>query len=367
MIPILDLKGQYKSIKPEIDEAIHRVLDRQDFILGEEVEKLEQEIASYCGVHYAVGVSSGTDALTIALMALGIGQGSEVITTPYSFFATSSSIARLGAKPVFVDIEPSSYNIDADKVESKITSRTKAILPVHFAGQTCDMDTLSDIALNYDIPIVEDCAQSIGARYYGRKAGSIGNIGCYSFYPSKNLGAYGDAGMVVTDNQELANKMRILRNHGQNPRDYHTMMSGNHRMDEIQAAVLRTKLKHLDEWIEKRREHARLYRKLFLDLGTNIILPKETQGSNHTYHLFLIRSDERYRIISRLQHRGIGFGIYYHTPLHSQPCFSYLGYKIGDFPNAERASLTNLALPIYPELTDDDITRVAEVVDKALK
>jgi len=367
MIPILDLKGQYKSIKPEIDEAIHRVLDRQDFILGEEVEKLEQEIASYCGVHYAVGVSSGTDALTIALMALGIGQGSEVITTPYSFFATSSSIARLGAKPVFVDIEPSSYNIDADKVESKITSRTKAILPVHFAGQTCDMDTLSDIALNYDIPIVEDCAQSIGARHYDRKVGSIGNIGAFSFYPSKNLGAYGDAGMCVTDNAELARKMRVLRNHGQSLRDFHVVMSGNHRIDELQSAVLRVKLKYLDGWISKRREHAHMYNQLFRDMGTDIVTPMETQESFHTFHLYLIQSEIRYRIVESLNDNGIGHGVYYATPLHLQPAFSYLGYKVGDFPNSERAALTNLALPIYPELTDDDITRVAEVVDKALK
>jgi len=362
-IPILELKSQYKEIKGEIYEAIYRVLDKQDFILGEEVEKLEEEIAQYCGVKYAVGTSSGTDALTIALMALGIKQGDEVITTPYTFFSTSSSIIRLGAKPIYVDIKPGTFNMDADEVESKINCRTRAILPVHFAGQMCDMDTLSDISLNYDIPIIEDSAQSIGATYYGRKAGSIGNIGAFSFYPSKNLGAYGDAGMCVTNNKELAHKMRILRNHGQSPRDYHVMMSGNHRMDELQAAVLRVKLKHLDEWIEKRRDHAHLYKQLFYEYKSNIITPEENDW--HTFHLFLILSGKRYRIMKSLDLRGIGYGVYYPTPLHLQPCLEYLGYKKGDFPESESASLENLALPVFPELTDDNIRFIVETIHGA--
>jgi len=362
-IPILELKSQYKEIKGDIYEAIYRVLDRQEFILGEEVEALESEIAEYCGVKYAVGVSSGTDALTVALMALEIKQGDEVITTPYTFFSTSSAIIRLGGKPVYVDIKPGTFNMDVDMVERHINKRTKAILPVHFAGQIYGMDILKEVSMFYGIPIVEDACQSIGATYNGNKAGSIGDIGCFSFYPSKNLGGYGDSGMCVTNNPELANKMKILRNHGQNPRDNHAMMSGNFRMDELQACVLRAKLKHLDEWIEKRRDHAHLYKQLFYEYKSNIITPEEYDG--HNFHLFLILSSKRYRLIESLDLRGIGHGNYYPTPLHLQPCLKYLGYKEGDFPESENASLENLALPVYPELTNRDIMFIAETIHGA--
>jgi dTDP-4-amino-4,6-dideoxygalactose transaminase len=362
-IPILELKSQYKEIKGEIYEAIYRVLDKQDFILGEEVESLENEIAEYCGVKYAVGVSSGTDALTVALMALGIKQGDEVITTPYTFFSTSSAIIRLGAIPVYVDIKPGTFSMDVDMVERHINKRTKLILPVHFAGQIYGMDKLKEISSFYSIPIVEDACQSIGSTYNGNKAGSIGDIGCFSFYPSKNLGGYGDSGMCVTNNKELADKMRVLRNHGQDPRDSHKYMSGNYRMDELQACVLRVKLKHLDEWIEKRRDHAHLYKQLFYEYKSNIMTPEEYDG--HTFHLFLILSSKRYRLIESLNLAGIGYGLYYPTPLHLQPCLKYLGYKEGDFPESESASLENLALPVYPELTNRDIMYIAETIHGA--
>lgn len=358
---ILDLHGQYESIKPEIDEAIRRVLDRQSFILGEEVEKLEEEISEYCGSKYAVGVSSGTSALEVALMALGIERDDEVITTPYTFLSTSSAIIRLNAKPVYADIEPGLFNMSV-KIERLINSRTKAILPVHFAGQIYGMAEIKEISDYYNIPVIEDACQSIGATYHGNKAGSIGDIGCFSFYPSKNLGGYGDSGMCVTNNKELADKMRILRNHGQDPKYYHKYIGGNYRMDEFQAAVLRVKLKYLDDWIEKRRSHASLYKQLFYDRRNNVIIPEDIEGCKHTYHLFIIRTYNRDRVMRTLHENNIGCGIYYPVPLHLQPCLKYLGYKEGDFPESEIASVTNLAIPVYPELTDDDIERVAGLI-----
>lgn len=366
MIPILELKSQYVTIKKEIDAAVFRVLDRQNFILGEEVDMLEKEIAIYCESQYAVGCSSGTDALMLALMAIGVGSGDEVITTPYTFFSTSSAIVRLGATPVYVDINDLDFNINPLEIEQKITEKTKAILPVHFAGHMCNMDKIMEVAGYHNLAVIEDCAQAIGATYHGKKAGTIGDIGCISFYPSKNLGAYGDAGMCVTDHVNLASKMRMLRNHGQDPKYYHLMVGGNFRMDEIQAAVLRVKLFHLDEWIDLRRANANRYIHSFIESNTPVVLPYEYTGQRHTYHLFVLRTNNRDYVMHKLKESGVGSGIYYPLPLHLQPCFEHLGYNIGDFPNAEKSALDNFAIPVYPELTDKQIDFVIDVIRDAL-
>ncbi len=352
-IPLLDLKTQYAAIREEIRAAIDRVCDSQHFILGPEVSALEAEVAAECGARFAVGVSSGTDALLAALMAVGVGPGDEVITTTYSFFATAGVVTRLGAVPVFVDIDPETYNLNAGDAVGKITAKTKAILPVHLFGRCAEMDPLLDAARLQGIAVIEDAAQAIGAfDEQGRKAGTMGHVGCLSFFPSKNLGAFGDAGMVVTNDEGLAEILRILRVHGSKPKYFHRVVGGNFRLDALQAAVLRVKLRYLKPWTEARRSNAETYRKLLGEAGppVQVTLPGGVPG--HIYNQFVIRSADRDRLQAFLRDRGVGTEVYYPLPLHLQECFGQLGYRKGDFPHAEHAALDSLAIPVYPELTE---------------
>lgn len=366
-VPLLDLKAQYATVRDECREAIERVCDSQHFILGPEVEGLEKEVADYVGARFAIGVSSGTDALLAALMAVGVGPGDEVITTPYSFFATAGVIARLGARPVFVDIDPETFNINSQAVIARITPRTKAIMPVHLFGRCAEMDPILEAARSSGIPVIEDGAQAIGAfDSKGRKAGTIGDIGCFSFFPSKNLGCFGDGGMVVTSDEKLAETLRIIRVHGSKPKYYHKIVGGNFRLDAIQAAVLRVKLKYLPAWTEGRRNNADRYRKLFAEAGLvgKVTLPEDVPG--HIYNQFSIRLKERDHVQSYLKEKGVGAEVYYPLPLHLQECFGELGYKKGDLPQAERAASDSLSLPIYPDLTELQqryvVTRIKECV-----
>jgi dTDP-4-amino-4,6-dideoxygalactose transaminase len=353
-VPLLDLKGQNEPLRAEIDAAIKKVLDSNAFIMGAEVKALEEELARYCQTKYAVGCASGTDALLLALMALGVSAGDEVITTPYSFFATVSAITRLGATPVFVDIDPLTYNLDVSQIESKITEKTKAIEPVHLYGQCAEMEPLSAISRKHNIPLVEDAAQAIGAEEGGRRAGAMSEVGCFSFYPSKNLGAMGDAGFMTTDDDELAHRLFALRVHGSFEKYYHKWVGLNSRLDALQAAVLRVKLPHLDAWTERRRQNADYYRKLFTDAGLNeaVTPPFERERVRHIYNQFVIRvaGGRRDELKNFLAAAGIGTDIYYPVSLHLQECFACLGYREGDFPESEKASRETLALPIYPEL-----------------
>ncbi len=351
-LPLLDLKAQYDSIRQEVEEALLRVCASQRFILGPEVAELEQEIAARTGTRFAIGVSSGTDALLVSLMALDIGPGDEVITTAYSFFATAGVIARLGARPVFVDIEPDTFNMDPGAVAACMTPRTRAIMPVHLFGRCMELDPILELARKAAVAVVEDAAQSFGAADgRGRAAGSIGAVGCFSFYPSKNLGAFGDGGMVVTDDEELAGRIRMLRVHGEAPRYHHRLVGGNFRLDSLQAAVLRVKLRHVAEWTKARREAAQRYRELLAEAASaeHLILPTDCPG--HVYNQFVIRSPERDRLRAYLGDRGVATEVYYPSPLHLQECFGSLSYREGDFPRAEAAASYSLALPIYPELT----------------
>ncbi len=353
-IPVLDLKAQYASIKDEINNAIGRVLESQHFILGEEVEALEAAVSEYSDCRFGIGVSSGTDALLVSLMALGIQPGDEVITTSYSFFATAGAVARLGAVPVFADIDPASYNIDPVWVEQLATPKTKAVIPVHFAGQAADMEGIMHIAETHNLAVIEDACQAIGADFIGRRAGSIGALGCFSFFPSKNLGGYGDSGMVTTNDPALADRVRLLRNHGHKPKYYNKIVGGNFRMDAIQAAVLNVKFKHLEQWTEKRRANADLYRALFGESGLDndaVRLPQESGFGRHIYHLFVIRCRQRDALRRYLEAAGIGTEIYYPVPLHLQECFTGLGYRPGSLPASEALAADSLALPIYPEIT----------------
>jgi dTDP-4-amino-4,6-dideoxygalactose transaminase len=352
-IPLLDLKAQHSIIRSDIRQAIERVVESQRFILGPEVEALEKEIAFFCQGRFAIGVSSGTDALLVALMAIGVGPGDEVITTAYSFFATAGVISRLGARPVFVDIDPKTFNLDTRAVGRKITSRTKAIMPVHLFGQCADMDPMIEAVRGKSIYVIEDAAQAIGARdNKARQAGTIGDMGCFSFFPSKNLGAFGDGGMVITNDEKLAETVKVLRVHGGKPKYHHRIVGGNFRLDALQAAVLRVKLKQLSQWTEMRRNNADRYRSLFEEAGLSkcISLPEDSPG--HIYNQFVCRFPDRDRLQSVLREKGIETEVYYPIPLHLQDCFSDLGYRAGDFPNAEAAAQESLALPIYPELTE---------------
>lgn len=352
-IPLLDLQAQYETIRGEIREAIDRVCESQQFILGSEVEALEHEVSEFCEARHAIGVSSGTDALLVALMAIGVGPGDEVVTSTFSFFATAGVIARLGGRPVFVDIDSRSFNFDASGLESKISRRCKAILPVHIFGSCADLEPILAAARKHGIAVIEDAAQALGSRDgSGRSAGTNGLLGCFSFFPSKNLGAFGDAGMVVTENPDLAEAVRVLRVHGGKPKYHHAVIGGNFRLDALQAAVLRVKLKHLAGWTEARRRNAARYRKYFSEAGLRekIGLPEDSAG--HIYHQFVVRCADRDTLQNHLTKRGIGTEVYYPIPLHLQKCFANLGYKEGDFPHAEAAAREVLALPIYPELSE---------------
>lgn len=351
--PFLDLKAQFASIRDEVMAAIERVMESQHFILGPEVEALENEIAAFIGARHAVTCASGSDALLLSLMAIGVGPGDEVITTPFTFGATAGSIARLHARPVFVDIDPSTFNIDVSRIGSAITPRTKAILPVHLFGLVADMDEIRRVGHDHNLPIVEDAAQSIAACYRGENAGTIGSFGCFSFFPSKNLGCAGDGGVITTNDAEFAHKLRMLRTHGCRKKYEYDCVGVNSRLDALQAAMLRVKLRHLESWTEARRRNAGVYRELFRAAGLEraVTLPVDPSESRHVYNQFVVRVPDRERLRTHLQRRGVPTEIYYPGPLHLQPAFASLGYKQGDFPEAERACREALALPIYPELT----------------
>lgn len=364
-VPLLDLTEQNHQLRPEIEAALRRVLDANAFILGPEVAELEKELSEYCGTKYAIACASGSDALLLALMALDVQPGDEVITTPYSFFATASCITRLGAKPVFVDIEPDTFNLDVSQVRGKITSRTKAIQPVHLYGQCADMNALRAISSDTGVALVEDAAQAIGADEGGNRAGAMSEIGCFSFYPSKNLGGMGDGGFLTTDSDQLAGKLRALRVHGSEERYHHKWVGLNSRLDGFQGAVLRVKLPHLDRWSDLRKRNADRYRELFADVGPaeEIVLPFEREGVRHIYNQFVIRvRDRRDELREFLAGKQIGTDIYYPVPLHLQECFQYLGHREGDLPEAERAARETLALPIFPELTDEQLQYVVEMI-----
>jgi len=370
-VPLLDLKAQYHSIKAEIGAAIDAVLESQHFILGPTVEECERRIADYSACKFGVGVTSGTDALLLALMAEGIGPGDEVITTPFTFFATAGSIARVGAKPVFVDICPKSYNIAASKIEKHVTKNTKAIMPVHLFGQCAEMDPILEIAQRHGLVVIEDAAQAIGAEYKGRRAGSMGHYGCFSFFPSKNLGGGGDGGMVVTQDPERAERLRILRVHGSKPKYYHKVIGGNFRLDALQAAIVGAKLPHLDAWTAGRQANAQRYRRLFQEAGLVeqglVVLPAEIPERRHIYNQFVVRVPRRDELRKHLTDQGIGTEIYYPVPLHLQECFRYLGYGEGDCPESEAAARDTVALPIYPELTGEQIRYVVDCTGRFLR
>jgi dTDP-4-amino-4,6-dideoxygalactose transaminase len=363
-VPLLDLKSQYLAIKEEIDAAIARVVDGQHFINGPEVGGLEADVCKYSNVAHCIAVSSGTDALLVALMALNVGPGDEVITTPFTFFATVGAIVRVGATPVFVDIDPATFNIDPNAIAAKITPRTKAIIPVHLYGQCAEMDPILVVARKHNIAVVEDAAQAIGSEYKGRRAGSMGTVGCFSFFPSKNLGAFGDGGAVVTNDAGLASKIRLLRTHGAQPKYFHKIVGGNFRLDTIQAAILQVKLKYLDGWTARRQMNAAFYDNAFAKRGLKgsaVQTPAQVQ-SRHIFNQYVIRVGDRDALMNALKQQQVGTEIYYPLSMHQQECFANLGYKTGDFPQSEKAAQCTLALPIYPELTTAHLQRVVECV-----
>lgn len=367
--PFLDLKAQFDPIKDEIISSVVKTLESQRFILGPEVEAFESEFAEAASSSAAIACASGSDALLLALMALKVGPGDEVITTPFTFVATIGSIVRLGATPVFVDIAPDTYNLDPNQVEAAVTSRTRAIMPVHLFGASADLDPLLKIAERHGLSIVEDAAQAIGAEYHGRPIGSIGAIGCFSFFPSKNLGGAGDGGMMTTNDAGLAERLRILRTHGSRERYSYELIGMNSRLDALQAAILRVKLRHLDAWTEKRRQNADTYRQLLRasGLGDRVAVPVEPANTRHVYNQFTIRVADRDALRTHLSSRGIPTEIYYPSPLHLQPAFSYLGYQAGAFPESERASHQVLSLPIYPELTAEMQNAVVQAIAEFYK
>lgn len=368
-VPLLDLQAQYGPLREEILAAITRVCDSQQFIMGPEVLALERELASHLGVEHAIGVSSGTDALLVAMMALGIGPGDEVITSTYSFFATAGCITRLGATPRLVDIDPLTYNLDPGAIRAAASSRTRAIIPVHLYGLCADMDPILDAARELGVPVIEDACQSIGATCKGRQAGSMGVAGCFSFFPSKNLGAFGDAGLVTTSDGALAHEIRLLRNHGAEPKYFHKKVGGNFRLDALQAAVLRVKLPHLPAWTDMRRANAHRYTQLFTGLGLEPMVtpPVEPPGYHHIYNQYIVRVSNRDRVRAALAELGIGTEIYYPVPFHLQECFAPLGHKAGDFRHAESAADSTLALPIYGELRRDQQSAVVEALAAVLR
>ena len=385
-VPLLDLKPQYNSLKKELDEAVLKVAESQYFILGPEVEKMEKEFCDYLGCKHAIGVSSGTDALLLALMSIEIKPDDEIIVPTYSFFATAGVVARLNAKPVFVDIDPVTFNMDPNDIEKRITSNTKAIIPVHLYGQSADMQPIMEIAKKHNLKVIEDAAQAIGVQYKdGRSVGTIGDIGCFSFFPSKNLGCYGDGGLVTTNDDDLAYLLKIKRVHGGEQKYFHKVIGGNFRIDALQAAVLRVKLPHLDRWSEQRRKNAELYNKLFLEAGlvdkpgktkfdtkNKVLIPEAVYNqfsdlkNPHIFNQYIIRVEKRDELKKFLTENEIGNEIYYPVPFHQQECFSNLGYKEGDFPEAEKAASSSLALPIYQDLKEEQIKFVVEKINEIL-
>jgi dTDP-4-amino-4,6-dideoxygalactose transaminase len=361
-IPLIDLQLQYASIRDEVLAAVTRVCDAQQFIMGPEVEQFESQVASLIGVRHAIAVSSGTDALLVSLMALGIGPGDEVITPTFSFFATAGSVSRVGATPVFVDVDPVALMIDPAGIRAAVTARTKAVIPVHLYGLCADIDAIAAAAPG--VPIIEDAAQALGALFRGRPAGALGSVACFSFFPTKNVGAFGDAGLVTTNDDALAARVRLLRNHGAQPKYVHAAIGGNFRMDALQAAVLRVKLAHLAQWNERRRANASVYRELFTTRGLNgrVTLPVEPEERQHIYHQFVIRVPRRDALRAHLQARGIGSEVYYPVPFHRQACFAGVPSARHAFPHADAAAADVLALPIYPELTRDQQQRVVDAI-----
>ncbi|MGC8838052.1 MAG: DegT/DnrJ/EryC1/StrS family aminotransferase [Anaerolineae bacterium] len=361
-IPFLDLQAEYRALRGELDAAVHRVLESGHFVLGPEVQALQEELARFCGTRFAWGVASGTDALRLALAALEVGPGHEVITTPFTFVATANTISRAGARPVFVDIRPDTLNLDPAHLEAAITTRTRAIVPVHLFGHPADMDPILEIAGRYGIPVIEDAAQAIGARYGDRAVGSMGAVGCFSFYPTKNLSAYGDGGLVVTQDPDLAAALDVLRNHGRRRGSlyFYDRVGFNSRLDELQAAILRVKLRHLPAWTERRRAIAALYHELLAQAP--VVLPVEVEGVYHVYHQYTIRAPQRDALQEALAREGIATMVYYPLPLHLQALYRGLGLAEGSLPEAERAAQEVLSLPIYPQMTDEQVLQVAQAV-----
>jgi dTDP-4-amino-4,6-dideoxygalactose transaminase len=362
-VPFVDLKAQYQSIRDEIDEAVARVISNTSFILGPEVEAFEQAFAEYTGARFCLGLNSGTAALHLALLAAGIGAGDEVIVPANSFFATAEAVSVTGATPVFIDADPASYTIDTNKIEQAITERTRAIIPVHLYGQSADLDPIFEIAKRRNLLVIEDAAQAHGAEYKGRRVGALGDIGCFSFYPGKNLGAYGEGGAVVTNDEQLARRVRLLRDHGSEKKYRHEIVGYNFRLEGIQGAVLNVKLRHLDRWNELRRRHAAQYTELLKE--TNLTLPVEMDYARHVYHVFVIQSETRDNLQRKLSDAGIQTGIHYPIPIHLQPAYASLGHQHGDFPESERQSERVLSLPMFAELTEDQVRTVAHAITGA--
>jgi len=369
-VPLLDLKAQYATIKSEVQAAIAEVMESQHFILGPKVEECEKAVAKYSNCAHAVGMSSGSDALLACLMAENIGPGDEVITTPYTFFATAGAIARVGAKPVFVDIDPATYNLNTAHVARHINARTRAVMPVHLYGQMADMDPIMTLAKAHNLVVIEDAAQAIGAESAGRPAGSIGHYGCFSFFPSKNLGAAGDGGMVVTNDPQRAERLRVLRAHGSKPKYMHKLIGGNFRLDAIQAAIVSAKLPHLDKWTEARQRTAKKYDRLLAAAGLTtstdggspaVTLPR-VAASRHIFNQYVIRVPRRDELQANLKQKGVGTEVYYPVPMHMQECFAYLGHRAGEFPESERAAKETLAIPVYPEISEAQISYVVECI-----
>lgn len=360
MIPFVDLRAQYLSIKAEIDEAIARVLETTAFVLGREVEAFEAAFAEYVGARFCVGLNSGTAAVQLAVMACGIGAGDEVIVPANTFFATAEGVSTAGASPVFVDADPDSYNLDPARIEAAITERTRAIMPVHLYGQAADLDPVFEIAGRHKLLVIEDAAQAHGSLYKGKRVGPLSDAGCFSFYPGKNLGAYGEGGAVVTNDEAVARRVRLLRDHGSEQKYRHEIVGYNFRLEGIQGAVLGVKLRHLDKWNDLRRAHAARYNELLA--GSPLTLPRELAYARHIYHLYVVQADERDALQQRLSEAGVQTGIHYPIPIHLQPAYASMGHKAGDFPEAERQARRVLSLPMFPELTDEQIEKVVEAI-----
>jgi dTDP-4-amino-4,6-dideoxygalactose transaminase len=360
-VPFVDLKAQYRTIAEEVNEGIGQVLENTAFILGRDVELFEQEFASYCNVSFAVGLDNGTSALELVLRAHGIGDGDEVITVANTFIATASAIAFTGARPVLVDIDPQTYNIEVGAIEQAITERTKAIMPVHLYGQPADIDPIMELAKGRGLIVIEDACQAHGALYKGRRVGSIGDAACFSFYPAKNLGGYGDGGILVTNDEDIANRVKMLRNYGQKEKYHHLFIAYNRRLDTLQAAVLRVKLKRLDEWNQARRRSAQLYNELLAN--SDVVTPVEASYAQHVYHLYIVRVQDRDGLQEHLKSRGVSTGIHYPIPVHLQEAYRYLGYQKGDFPITEGYAEEILSLPMYPELTEEQIQYVVQAIN----